>query len=653
MTDLTDSYCERCGARYVFSPPAPKTVSLKGARVLMKGLKNYVMTDGQSMADSLSLARNEDSHEDSTRITEAFHRTFNFCMSCRQYACDKCWNSIAGACLTCAPQEGYEALPTEDHLLVRTPVARWDTDWSLFPDGPIVEPLARPATPQPFDPPIRFSEEEPGELIGAPPTTPEESAPPPYWPAVDLAEAAAQTPAADDRAARRPATRQVDPAAASLWPIADEIAPEMTLTPEELELVEDRLSHAEAQPEGAGAAVPGTEWIGAAPIEQAAPEPQPAATVEPEPLIVADALSSAGTASPSDGATRVHLPASEPQIVAAPEPASVTPPPVAPVARPIPPEPTPKPALAHLPTPAAGGAAPTGVWPRPTRWLERPVEIHDWWPGAEDAAVAAQEPEAQSPAVPQRSAEGFAAAPAPTSATPAAPLPETSAAAPAAALEQGFVVSSVREAAVDARSAAAMRVSAIPSQSPEPGSVPPAEVPSASLPAIFAGPAPAPVEQPEDETSPWLAAVHHQPLMPAAAPTQPDPQPQPQPVAQAAPPSQPQPAIQPELFDLPATPPSRPAPAADTFHRAATPWPQAGPSWPAAPDPAAAWPGPEVPSVLPAVAARQASSATVTAMWAQSSQEVLNRGTVRVCHRCALPVSTHARFCRRCGTPQT
>jgi ribosomal protein L40E len=52
------------------------------------------------------------------------------------------------------------------------------------------------------------------------------------------------------------------------------------------------------------------------------------------------------------------------------------------------------------------------------------------------------------------------------------------------------------------------------------------------------------------------------------------------------------------------------------------------------------------------VAAQQANAPTVTEMWAQSSQEVLNHGTVRVCHRCALPVSTQARFCRRCGTEQ-
>jgi hypothetical protein len=154
MPDLADSYCERCGARYVFNPPTPKSVSLKGARVLAKGFKNFVLNDGQSITDSLTQARHEGEHEDSTRVTEAFHRTFNFCMTCRQYACDKCWNARAGACFSCAPEPGFEPTAPEDHLIVRTPVARWDADWSLFPDGPAVEPVSRPDPPAPFNAPI-------------------------------------------------------------------------------------------------------------------------------------------------------------------------------------------------------------------------------------------------------------------------------------------------------------------------------------------------------------------------------------------------------------------------------------------------------------------------------------------------------------------
>jgi len=80
-------------------------------------------------------------------------------------------------------------------------------------------------------------------------------------------------------------------------------------------------------------------------------------------------------------------------------------------------------------------------------------------------------------------------------------------------------------------------------------------------------------------------------------------------------------------------------------------WPPFGASWPAPDAHRGTWPGPAAP--LPAVvAARQAQPQFPTEMWAQSSQEVMSRGNVRVCHRCTLPVSTQARFCRRCGTQQ-
>ena len=42
---------------------------------------------------------------------DAFHRTFNFCMSCRQYTCENCWNEPEGRCLSCAPNLGTEILP--------------------------------------------------------------------------------------------------------------------------------------------------------------------------------------------------------------------------------------------------------------------------------------------------------------------------------------------------------------------------------------------------------------------------------------------------------------------------------------------------------------------------------------------------------------
>ena len=57
MRELTDSYCERCGTRYTFGPSPPKGPSLAGARLLAKGLKNFVMTDGTSMDEAMAAAR--------------------------------------------------------------------------------------------------------------------------------------------------------------------------------------------------------------------------------------------------------------------------------------------------------------------------------------------------------------------------------------------------------------------------------------------------------------------------------------------------------------------------------------------------------------------------------------------------------------------
>jgi len=128
MRELTDSYCERCGTRYTFSPPPAKGPSLSSARLLARGLKNFVMTDGTSMDEAMAAARIDASQGESSRVTAEFHRTFNFCMTCRQYACDKCWNENQGACLSCAPLWDEEPVAPRDHLLIRTPVSRQDLD---------------------------------------------------------------------------------------------------------------------------------------------------------------------------------------------------------------------------------------------------------------------------------------------------------------------------------------------------------------------------------------------------------------------------------------------------------------------------------------------------------------------------------------------
>jgi nicotinate-nucleotide--dimethylbenzimidazole phosphoribosyltransferase len=110
---LTESFCERCGTRYTFESAAPaKTKRGIGRfKTTAKGLRNYVMSDDTSLDEAMAAARSDDEREQTTQQLDAFHATFNFCMTCRQYTCGNCWNDIEGRCLTCAPHLGHEILP--------------------------------------------------------------------------------------------------------------------------------------------------------------------------------------------------------------------------------------------------------------------------------------------------------------------------------------------------------------------------------------------------------------------------------------------------------------------------------------------------------------------------------------------------------------
>src|SRR5450759_2155181 len=101
MADYAASYCERCGTRYTFGSSPSAGSSLRDARVLAKGLKYFVLSNSASMGEAMEYARNDLHSSESSRVTEQFHKTFNFCMTCRQYACESCWNEVKGACLSC------------------------------------------------------------------------------------------------------------------------------------------------------------------------------------------------------------------------------------------------------------------------------------------------------------------------------------------------------------------------------------------------------------------------------------------------------------------------------------------------------------------------------------------------------------------------
>ncbi len=108
---LTESFCERCGTRYTFQAAAPKRSRTAKMKVLSRGLRNYVLSDETTLAEALADARSDEERAISSHQLEAFHQTFNFCMSCRQYTCGNCWNEVEARCLTCAPNLSHEVLP--------------------------------------------------------------------------------------------------------------------------------------------------------------------------------------------------------------------------------------------------------------------------------------------------------------------------------------------------------------------------------------------------------------------------------------------------------------------------------------------------------------------------------------------------------------
>ncbi len=202
MTEiLTESFCERCGTRYTFESARPR-VRLKGVKVLSRGLKNFVLSDETSMDEAMASARNETDRELTAHQLDAFHKTFNFCMSCRQYTCPNCWNEVEARCLSCAPHLGHDILPAPFPDLApigangsnghREPDAdapgAWPVEFATTPVEIAADPVAfepsetdvdaaarlemLTAAPAPVEPPATFE-----AVLAEPPTPLEEPAP--------------------------------------------------------------------------------------------------------------------------------------------------------------------------------------------------------------------------------------------------------------------------------------------------------------------------------------------------------------------------------------------------------------------------------------------------------------------------------------------
>ncbi|HSL34988.1 MAG TPA: hypothetical protein VK871_15150, partial [Candidatus Limnocylindrales bacterium] len=179
---LTESFCERCGTRYTFESATPtKTHKLGRFKTLSKGLKNYVMSDDTSLDEALAAARSDDEREMTAHQLDAFHATFNFCMTCRQYTCGNCWNTAEGRCLTCAPHLGHEIMPAPFQEAPALEALRFDA--SAWPSADLPEGEAAAAGPEPeIDLAARLASLSRIEPAPAEPVAPEPFVEAPAWP---------------------------------------------------------------------------------------------------------------------------------------------------------------------------------------------------------------------------------------------------------------------------------------------------------------------------------------------------------------------------------------------------------------------------------------------------------------------------------------
>ena len=372
---LTESFCERCGTRYTFESAAPRKARRLGQfKTLSKGMKNWVMSDDTSLDEAMAAARNDDERELTSQQLDAFHATFNFCMTCRQYTCGNCWNTTEGRCLTCAPHLGHEILPAPfpEHVApIRLEAEAWpDEDVaaaSAASNGnglgngfhpEVVDPWAGTSAVEldgiaEFDPAARLaflSGETPTptfqpetDAIAEAPAWPSAPAWPgadaPAWPGADIAPAAAELPVEPIVAApAQPASAEPALAAAETPaepdPAVDALARTGAARTTELlrrfrpgQNIDAELAAFEAEQERAARVASGepVEMVEPpmveAPIEVfAEPSPTPVApTPEPEPAYAA---------------------AAEHVVEPAPEPAAPPIPPAAPIP-PVAPRPTP------------------------------------------------------------------------------------------------------------------------------------------------------------------------------------------------------------------------------------------------------------------------------------------------------------------------
>jgi hypothetical protein len=340
MTEiLTESFCERCGTRYTFESSAPRRSRVRRAKVFSKGVRNFVLTDDSSFSEAMADARSEEELSATAHQLDAFHRTFNFCLGCRQYTCGSCWNTAEGRCLTCAPDARLEAAAAAATEVV--------VGAEAAPDGEAILADAWPETDVPAERLARaVGDSAPADVVeagaGVPGSVAEPDAEAAAMAEAQLdAEAAAKAgdAIAASGAAGEQAEQETGIEAAPVEPGTPGVAPVQGLVPgQSLEeaiaaweakqvAAEIALEAAAAEPEPEAAAAepePEPEPVAAA----AEPEPEPvAAAAEPEPEPVAAAAEPEPAPRVDDVVTQPTWPvaATPPQVPAPVSPAGPAP----------------------------------------------------------------------------------------------------------------------------------------------------------------------------------------------------------------------------------------------------------------------------------------------------------------------------------------
>lgn len=612
---LTESFCERCGTRYTFQAAAAARGPMTRVRNLTKGFRNYVLSDETSLSEAMATARSDDLRRTSGEQLDAFHKAFNFCMSCRQYTCANCWNDIEGRCLSCAPTADSEPLAAPYGLLEQliglpaADAANGNGHAVLSPDV-----ASNGHVEAPID----------GADVSA-------------WPSIDLAIEPGPETADGVAATAEPAT-SAEPDDAGADPdtdAAEQVPVDMGISAERFaamfgapslatpEIEPTAAIGAEAAVEaGAPEAAAGTadavevDTIAAEPTEPAvvavAAEVEPVAVIETvaEPEAAAEAAAYAETEVVAEVEAEVEPDADQ---------------------------------IHDLDGWAASAAAQTSTLLN--RFRAFPAKLGATSP----ADVAAPDPDS-APLAAQADApdltDGPLAVELPAAAVDVVPVIDLFADRHPTPIAAPIIATAAAETApiaADAETAAADTLESAPSAGADAATDSADEPPvaaetAASEPIVDVAPEPAPeaiAAETELETQPE----------PTSSVIEPEPEPV-LPVAAAAPVAPPAPTT--PIWQIVAPDAvSTPAPTLPPVPSGQPTWPPLAqkatvePQWPTAPS----WP------------ARQSNGNVVSgadAVWAQSSRDLLNRPEtgVQACINCGLPLSARARFCRRCGTNQ-